>query len=199
MSASSQTLDHLTGPESESTDSARARGGAPGYSPASALYDVVATGRALGTIARLTLGVVMLPHALQKAFGLFGGYGLAGTYGYFTTDVGLPGVIAGIAIALEIVGAVLLVAGAFTRFGAAAILGVMVGAVVTTHLSHGFFMNWAGTAAGEGFEYHLLAMGLAVVTIITGGGGLSVDRLLTKRLRPDVDPVAGHFMGGDNA
>jgi putative oxidoreductase len=199
MSASSQTVDHVTGPESESAGSTRARGVAPAYSPTSALYDVVATGRALGTVARLTLGLVMLPHALQKAFGWFGGYGLAGTYHYFTTNVGLPGVIAGIAITLEIVGALLLVTGAFTRFGAAAILGVMVGAVVTTHLSHGFFMNWAGVATGgEGFEYHILAIGLAIVTIISGGGGLSIDRLLTKRLRPGVDPVAGHFMGGDN-
>jgi putative oxidoreductase len=42
----------------------------------------------------------------------------------------------------------------------------------------GFFMNWAGTQRGEGFEYHLLALGLAIALLIKGGGAFSVDRAL---------------------
>jgi putative oxidoreductase len=162
------------------------------------LYDLVATdGRASGTVARLALGLVIFPHAAQKVFGWFGGYGLSATYGFFTTKMGLPSVIAASVIFLEAVGSILLIVGAFSRVAAAGILAVMIGAVITTHADHGFFMNWNGTQLGEGFEFHLLAIGLSIVTIIVGGGALSVDRLLTKRLRPEVDPIAGKFMGGD--
>ena len=41
-------------------------------------------------------------------------------------------------------------------------------------------MNWSGTQQGEGFEYHLLALGLGLVVLIKGGGIWSVDKLLVK-------------------
>ncbi len=44
-------------------------------------------------------------------------------------------------------------------------------------------MNWSGSQAGEGFEYHILAVGLAVALIIRGGGTLSLDRVLDARTR----------------
>jgi putative oxidoreductase len=34
----------------------------------------------------------------------------------------------------------------------------MLGAIGMVHAKVGFFMNWTGKQAGEGFEYHLLAM-----------------------------------------
>jgi putative oxidoreductase len=45
-------------------------------------------------------------------------------------------------------------------------------------LSNGFFMNWSGSQGGEGFEYHLLDLALAVALIIRGGGAASIDRRL---------------------
>jgi putative oxidoreductase len=148
----------------------------------SALYSLVATdGRAPGTIARLALGLVMFPHGAQKMLGWFGGYGLSATYGFFTSKAGLPGVVAGAVIFTEFVASLLLITGTFTRIAALGIMSIMIGAILTTHLPNGFFMNWMGTQAGEGFEYHLLAIGLAVVAIILGGGALSIDRVLTNR------------------
>jgi hypothetical protein len=35
---------------------------------------------------------------------------------------------------------------------------------------HGFFMNWFGAQEGEGVEYHLLALGLALALIVNGAG-----------------------------
>jgi putative oxidoreductase len=55
---------------------------------------------------------------------------------------------------------------------------VMLGAIFMVHLPNGFFMNWFGNQKGEGFEYHLLAIGLALVIMINGSGRYSVDRLL---------------------
>lgn len=131
------------------------------------------------TVARVTLGLVMLPHGLQKTVGAFGGHGFAGTMGFFTGDMGLPWLVALSVILAESLGAFALVVGAGSRLAAAGIAAVMVGAAAT-HASQGFFMNWYGAQAGEGFEYHLLALGLAAVVIISGGGRASIDGWLSK-------------------
>jgi putative oxidoreductase len=55
----------------------------------------------------------------------------------------------------------------------------MVVAVLMVHLKNGFFMNWMGNQKGEGFEYHLLAIGAALVLMIDGAGVASLDRALT--------------------
>ena len=55
----------------------------------------------------------------------------------------------------------------------------MVGAIATVHLANGFFMNWSGAQKGEGFEYHILAIALALVVMLRGSGAASVDRALS--------------------
>ena len=133
------------------------------------------------TIARVTLGAVMLPHGAQKLLGWFGGHGFEGTMGYFTGALGLPSPLALLVILAESVGALALVLGLGGRLMAFGLGAVMVGAVAMAHLSHGFFMNWTGTAAGEGFEYHLLALGLAAIVLVKGSGAASLDARLTSR------------------
>ena len=59
------------------------------------------------------------------------------------------------------------------------ITGLMLGAIFMVHLPNGFFMNWMGNQKGEGFEYHLLAIGLAVALLVRGAGAFSLDRLLS--------------------
>jgi putative oxidoreductase len=128
------------------------------------------------TAARLALAVVMFPHGAQKAFGWFGGYGWSGTMGFLTGTIGLPAPLAALVILIELLAPLLLLLGLATRAAALGIAAVMVGAVATVHLSQGFFMNWSGTQAGEGFEFHLLALGLAVALALGGGGRLALDR-----------------------
>jgi putative oxidoreductase len=132
-------------------------------------------------VTRVTLGLVMLPHGLQKTFGLFGGYGFTNTMGFFTTQMGVPAPIAFLVIMAESLGALGLVLGVLGRVGALGIIAVMLGAIFMAHLPMGFFMDWNGTMKGEGFEYHLLAIGLAVAVLIKGSGALSVDRWLSKK------------------
>jgi len=163
----------------------------------STLEAIVATdGGPAGTIARLVLGLVMFPHAAQKVFGWFGGPGFDGSYTYFTGVVGLPGWLAGGVMMVELIASLMLIAGVFTRFAAGGIIGVMVGAIVTVHAPHGFFMNFHGNKLGEGFEYHLLAIGLALVTLILGGGALSVDRLLMGRRPAQGGSIPAHVTRG---
>jgi len=133
-------------------------------------------------MARLTVGLVMFPHGVQKVLGWFGGYGFSATMNFFTGQLHIPALFAFLAIAAEFAGSIALITGFFSRVAAFGIAVVMVVAAFMVHAANGFFMNWAGTQKGEGFEYHLLAIGLAIVVILSGGGKWSIDRLLARRL-----------------
>ena len=133
-----------------------------------------------GLVMRLTLGAVMLPHGLQKVFGLFGGAGLQATMQAFTVKVGLPAPVAVLVILAESAGAIGLLVGFCTRLCALGIALVMGGAVALVHWPHGFFMNWFGRQGGEGFEYHLLAIGLALALVLHGGGKWSFDQRIAR-------------------
>ena len=128
-------------------------------------------------IARLALGVVMFPHGGQKMLGWFGGGGFSGTIEAFG-GMGMPAVLAFLIIIGEFFGSLGLIVGFLSRIAGAGIGIIMLGATFIVHFQHGFFMNWYGQKAGEGFEYHILAMGLAVVVTLRGSGPLSVDAKL---------------------
>jgi putative oxidoreductase len=130
-----------------------------------------------GLRLRLTLALVMFPHGAQKALGWFGGHGFKGTMKHFTGS-GIPAVFALLAIAAEFLGPIGLTVGLLTRVAAFGIACVMVVAIVTVHWPPLFFMNWNGDQEGEGIEYHLLALGIAVTLMIVGGGAWSVDGAL---------------------
>lgn len=145
---------------------------------------LVATDSSLAsTVLRLTLAVVMFPHGAQKLFGWFGGYGFAGTLQYFTEGLGIPYLLGVAVILLEVLAPLALVAGIGTRLAAASVGGIMTVATLMVHLPYGFFMNWSGQQSGEGFEFHLLALGIALALLVAGGGRFSVDRHLAARRR----------------
>ena len=122
----------------------------------------------------------MLPHGAQKLFGWFGGFGFTNTMTYFTQTAGLPWIIAFLIIMGESLGSLGLIVGFFTRLSALGLICIMVGAIITVHIPNGFFMNWFGKQAGEGFEYHLLVIGMSIPLLINGGGKYSVDLLINK-------------------
>ena len=133
-------------------------------------------------VLRVALGAVVLPHGAQKLLGWYGGYGFQGTMGYFTETLHLPWIIAFLVIIGESFGAIALIGGLLTRFTAASVGVIMAGAITLAHWPHGFFMNWFGTQQGEGFEYHLLVMGMSLALMISGGGKWSIDRVLSQAL-----------------
>jgi putative oxidoreductase len=136
----------------------------------------------VGLLLRLTLGVVMFPHGAQKLLGWYGGFGFAGTMGFFPEQMHIPTVLAFLVILAESFGSLGLIVGFLTRLAAAGMVAVMVGAITMVHWPHGFFMNWFGKQQGEGFEYHLLVIGIGLALLLTGGGKWSVDGELAKRL-----------------
>lgn len=92
----------------------------------------------------------------------------------------IPYVSGVLAIAAEFLGGLGLIFGLLGRVAAFAV--EMIVAVLTTHLQNGFFMNWFGTQKGEGFEYHLLMVGLALIVMLKGSGAISLARALSGRL-----------------
>jgi putative oxidoreductase len=102
--------------------------------------------------------------------------------GFMTSQLGIPAVFAGLAIAAEFLGAIGLITGTLSRIAAFGIAVTMLVAVVMVHASNGFFMNWTGAQAGEGFEYHILAIALAAVVMVKGAGNWSIDKLLSAKL-----------------
>jgi len=146
------------------------------------LRSLIDTERDFGAfIARVTLGAVMLPHGMQKLLGSSGGGGFEATMQFFTSQ-GIPWILALLVIIAESFGAIALILGVLTRIAALGIVCIMLVATFTVH-AHGFFMNWSGKQAGEGYEYYLLALGLALICLVKGGGLWSVDRALIERRR----------------
>jgi putative oxidoreductase len=133
------------------------------------------------TLLRLVLGIVFFFHGAQKALGWFGGYGFSGTMGFFTGMLHIPAPFAFLAICAEFLGGIGLILGALGRIAAFGIATNMLVAIVMVHSHFGFFMNWSGQQKGEGFEYHLLAIAIAVVLMARGSGCFSVDRALTRK------------------
>jgi len=134
-------------------------------------------------VSRLALGVVILPHGMQKALGLFGGYGFTGTMG-FLQSMGMPFLVALLVILAEFVGSIGLILGIGTRFMAFSVGLTMAGAAILGgHINNGFFMNWFGAQKGEGVEYFILVVGLALALLISGSGKYSFDNLISKNLK----------------
>lgn len=131
------------------------------------------------TILRVVLGIVFFVHGAQKMLGWFGGYGFSGTMGFFTGSMHIPAPLAFLAIAAEFFGGLGLILGLLTRVAAFGIAVNMLVAIAAVHASFGFFMNWAGTQKGEGFEYHLLVLAITAFLMIRGAGALSIDRVVT--------------------
>jgi putative oxidoreductase len=133
------------------------------------------------TLLRLFMGVIFFAHGAQKALGWFGGYGFSGTMGFFTNMMHIPAPLAFLAICAEFLGGIGLLVGLLGRVAAFGITCNMLVAVLLVHSKVGFFMNWTGQQKGEGFEYHLLAIAVAIVLMVKGSGAFSIDRALTAK------------------
>ena len=132
-------------------------------------------------VVRLMLGIVFFPHGAQKMLGWFGGNGFSGTMHYFTENAHIPAVFAFLAIAAEFFGSLGLILGFLSRIAAFGIAVNMLVAIATVHHRFGLFMNWTGQQRGEGFEYHLLVIAMALAVMIRGAGAASVDLTLSRR------------------
>ena len=93
-----------------------------------------------------------VPSWRSETAGVVGGLRLYRNHGSFTQENGTPWIIAFLIIMGESFGSLGLLAGFLTRFTAASLAVIMLGAIMMVHVPHGFFMNWFGQQQGEGYE-----------------------------------------------
>jgi len=125
------------------------------------------------TLLRIAVGVIFAAHGSQKLFGLFGGYGLAGTAQYMES-VGLtPGyLMATLAGGTEFFAGLALIIGLLVRPAALGLTFLSLVVIFTVHISNGLFMT------NNGYEFALALLGGSIAVLIEGAGKLSVDRAI---------------------
>lgn len=132
------------------------------------------------TILRLALGVLFFAHGSQKVLGWFGGYGFNPTLSFFTQQLHIPAPLVLLVFAAEFLGGIGLILGLLGRVAAFGIACDMAVAVALIHRHFGLFANWSGTQKGEGIEYHILVIAIALAIMIRGSGALSIDGAISK-------------------
>ncbi|WP_397453393.1 DoxX family protein [Pseudomonas sp. NA-150] len=140
----------------------------------SLIKTVFATRAGFGlTVLRIIVGIVFVAHGGQKLFGLFGGYGLAGTAQYMESLGLTPGyMMASLAGGAEFFGGVALIIGLLARPAAVALIFMTLVAIFSVHIHNGLFM------ANNGMEFALALLGGLIAVLIEGPGRLSLDRAI---------------------
>jgi len=136
-------------------------------------------------LLRVVLAFILFPHGAQKALGAFNGFGFAGTMDYFTNTVHLPWLLGFLVIVVEFAGTIFLLFGLATRFWSLSMALLFIGIMLTSHYQAGFFMDWFGQNPkpnNEGYEFDLLFAGAALALCWLGGGALSLDRIIQRKL-----------------
>jgi len=134
------------------------------------------TGLIAPLMLRIPLGLIFMAHGSQKLLGLFGGQGLTATLKNFEVKMGIPPIFTLLAILAEFGGGFGVLTGFLTRLSAAGISAVMMVAIYKVHWGHGFFLN----SSGNGIEYNLALLGMALYLLISGGGRWCLDRLVFR-------------------
>ena len=131
-------------------------------------YDLMSVGL---LILRITLGSIFFAHGAQKVLGWFGGYGLKGTQGHFKSVLHIPAPLFYVAAFTEFFGGIALVAGILTQLAALGIVVVMTVAILKAHAKNGFFLS---SAKGQGFEFNLALIAMALLLLLTGPGKFAI-------------------------
>ncbi|MBR9829172.1 MAG: DoxX family protein [Oceanospirillales bacterium] len=144
---------------------------------ASLINCLLSTSNSFAPLAlRVPAGIIFMAHGAQKLFGAFGGYGLEGT-GQWMASIGLePGyLMALLAGSAEFFGGLAILIGLLVRPAAAALAIAMLVAIFAVHIGNGLFMS------NNGYEFGLALLAISASLLVSGGGALSVDRLLNPR------------------
>lgn len=129
-----------------------------------------------GTLLRIGLGLVILPHGIQKITNFDSILNILESYYHLPTFIGI------MVVFIEFFCSIFLILGVFSRISAL-LLGLVLLGAGFYHIEHGFFINWLGKQAGEGYQFSLLYVFAAATSVLLGGGKWSIDNLLLKKIK----------------
>lgn len=112
-------------------------------------------------LLRVTLGLLFLAHGGMKLFVL-----TPAVTEQFFGSLGLPGFLAHVTIAAEIIGGIALVVGFMPRWASLVLIPFLLGAIATVHGPAGFFF----TNPNGGWEYLALWVVAQIVIVLSGDG-----------------------------
>ncbi|WP_095078648.1 DoxX family protein [Pseudomonas sp. Irchel s3h17] len=125
------------------------------------------------TVLRIFVGIIFAAHGAQKLFGMFGGYGIAGTAQYMESLGLAPGqLMATLAGGTEFFGGLALIVGLLVRPAALGLAFLSLVAIFSVHIGNGLFM------ANNGYEFALALLGGSFAVLVEGAGKLSLDRAI---------------------
>jgi len=126
------------------------------------------------TAIRIVVGIIFAAHGAQKLFGMFGGYGIAGTAQYMESLGLAPGhLMAILAGGTEFFGGLALIIGLLARPAALGLTFLSLVAIFSVHIHNGLFM------ANNGYEFALALLGGSIAVLIEGAGKLSLDHAIS--------------------
>jgi putative oxidoreductase len=137
-------------------------------------------------ILRLGIGLILAAHGAQKLFGWWGGPGMtkwAQVVQRLRIRPAQPW--AWVAALSEFGGGLLLATGLLSPLGSLAIIGAMLVAIATVHLSKGFWVTKGG------FEFNISLIVAAAALAFTGPGPYSLDSVLGIHLPEPVTLIVG--------
>lgn len=116
-------------------------------------------------LLRIALGTLFLAHVYLKLFV----FKPAGTVGFFQS-LGLPGWLAYVTIAAELLGGLALIVGFWPRLAALALIPIILGTIFTVHGKAGFFFD----RPGGGWEYPAFWAVSLLAVVLLGDGALAL-------------------------
>ena len=135
--------------------------------PQQSLVEGVTNADLAASIRRVSMGVLFLAHAGLKIFV----FTPAGTEAYFAS-LGLPGPLAYLVIAAELLGGIALIVGAYSRWVSLALLPIVLGSIYAPHGAAGFFFS----NEGGGWEFPAFWAVTLVVQALLGDGAYGLKR-----------------------
>jgi putative oxidoreductase len=132
---------------------------------------------------RIIVGVIFTAHGSQLLFGVFGGPGLEKAVPML--GVGALGYLVVIG---QFFGGLGLIFGFLSRFSAASLIVIMLGAIIRVHLPNGFFLSFVDPQK-NGFEFNLALIGLCLPIFLCGPGRFSVAQLMMPKSARTGRPV----------
>lgn len=126
------------------------------------------------TVLRAITGTIFVAHGAQKLF-VYGLDGVAG--GFAQMGIPFPGIVGPLVGLVELFGGLALIAGLLTRLAGAGLAINMLGAFMLVHLPAGFFLP-------NGYEFVMMLAASAITLTLTGAGRYSIDALIAGRREP---------------